>query len=249
MKYLVTLLALVLCFNTGFSQEQKKQKKNFSFAVDIKHNSAAGFYPVFLGNLELNPTMDLTVYSIFWTNPNFGTPSTGGNLLLETGVGVAFKLLDKKLYLNPSLGIANGKFLAGGSETLLGEGLVPNVFTLYNHGKFEFEGYVAYYKSIRKGEDRSGIPAVNRDYFLNWLVPGYKINDNFSVGGYYEQFIASRASQDALTGSLYQWVGGYVKHTWGNKYSIRLAAGANVSNDAFGVGKEFYKANVFIPLN
>lgn len=179
----------------------------------------------------------------------FLTPNTGGNLFLETGVGLTYKLLDKKLYLNPSLGIAHGKYLAGGNETLIGEGLIPNVFALYNEGKFEFEGYIAYYKSLRTGKGADGAPAVTRDFFLNWIVPGVKINANFSVGGYYEQFIATRASQEALTGSLYQWVGGYLKHTWGNKYSIRLAAGINVSADAFGIGKEFYKINAFIPLN
>lgn len=249
MKFITTLLAIVLCSTIVFSQEKEKQEKNFAFALDIKHNSAAGFYPVFLGNLELNPTTDFTVYSIFWTNPNFGTLNTGGNLFLETGVGLAFKLLDKSLYVNPSLGIGHGRYLSGGSETLIGEGIIPNVFTLYNKGKFEFEGYFAYYKSLREGKNSDGTSAVTRDFLLNWLVPGYKINSNFSVGGYYEQYIATRASQEALTGNLFQWVGPYVKFTTGKKYFIRLAAGANISKDAFGVGKEFYKINVFIPLN
>jgi len=248
MKFPITLLTILLCSTIVFAQEKEKKEKNFSFALDIKHNSAAGFYPVFLGNLQLNETTDFTVYSVFWTNPNFGTPNTGGNLLLETGVGVAFKLLDNSLYINPTLGIAHGKYLSGGSETLLGEGLVPNLFMLYNKGSFELEGYLAYYKSIREGKNTDETPAVTRDFLLNWIVPGVKLNSNFAVGAYYEQYIATRASQNALTGSLYQWLGGYVKFTMGKKFSLRLAAGANLSNDVFGLGKEFYKMNVFIPL-
>lgn len=247
MKLYTTILFLLLGFSTAIAQEQnQEEEKKFTFAVDVKHNSAAGFYPVFLGFLELDDKKDITVYSIFWTNPNFGTINSGGNLFLETGVGLGFKA--NNWYINPSLGIGHGRYLAGGTETLLAEGLIPNVFTLFNKGKFEFEMYLAYYKSLREGTNADGSTAVTRDFFLNWIVPGYKLNKNLSVGAYYEQYIATRASQEALTGSLYQWLGGYVKFSMGNKYWLRLAAGANVADDVFGLGGEFYKMNVFIPF-
>ena len=223
------------------TQRATKEPSRTSFAIDIKHNSVAGFYPVFLGSTGLNDKLDLTFYSIFWTNPAFGNPETGSDLFLETGVGLGFKLAGDKLFVNPTLGIAHGRFLSGGTENLLAEGLVPNLFTLYNDDRFEVEAYLAYYKALRKGGD------ITRDFLLNWIVPGIKVSKKFSFGAYYEQFVLTRRSDDLEEQSIYQWLGGYVKLTLNNGIWFRLAAGPNLYTDA-GTSREFYKVQAFIPL-
>ena len=242
MKKIILLVFVVQYFAVqGQDQQNKKVPSKTTFAVDIKHNSVAGFYPVFLGSTALNEKLDLTFYSIFWNNAAFGNVQTGGDLFLETGIGLGFKLADGKWFINPTLGFAHGKFLSGGNSTRLAEGFVPNLFTLYNAGIFEFEGYVAYYKAIRKGGD------VTRDFFLNWIVPGIKVNKRFSFGAYYEQFVLTRTSNNLGEQSIYQWLGGYAKLTLNNGIWYRFAAGPNLYTDA-GTSGEFYKAQAFIPF-
>ncbi|MEM9686395.1 MAG: DUF6733 family protein [Bacteroidota bacterium] len=244
MKKIISIFVM-FAVQFALAQEQDlqevKEPSKTTFAIDIKHNSVAGFYPVFLGSTGLSENVDLTFYSIFWANSAFGNLQTGSDLFLETGVGLGFKLADDKLFINPTLGFAHGKFLSGSNETLLAEGLIPNLFTLYNTEWFEFEAYLAYYKAIRKGE------GPNRDFLLNWIVPGVKVSKKFSFGAYYEQFVLTRRSDDLQEQSIYQWLGGYVKLTLNNGIWFRFAAGPNLYTDA-GTSKEFYKVQAFIPL-
>ncbi len=245
MKNLCTILIFIMSTSLSYAQEltPKKERKP-SFAAQIIHNSAAGFSPVFLGSIPINDKLDLTMYSIFWTNTAFGLePSpSGGDLFVETGIGLGFKLFQDKLFLNPSLGLGHGKFLSLGDTTLLAEGLIPSIFTTYNQGKFEFEAYLAYYGAIRKGGP------VNRDFLLNWIAPGVDIHKNFSFGAYYEQFVLTRSTNDLIMeDSVYQWLGGYLKLKFDKGISFRIAAGKNLATN-FGHSKEFYKISAFIPF-
>ncbi len=219
----------------------EKEKLSSGAALHIIHNSVAGFHPVFLGHIGLRPKLDLTFYTVFWTNPSFGTLDQGNDLWLETGVGLGFKTLENKLFINPSLGITSGKFLSGGNQTLLAEGFVPSIFLLYNDKRFEFEFYAAHYTAARKGGD------VTKDFLLNWIVPGVKINSKFSVGAYYEQFVLTRITEGE-SHSIYQWMGGYAKVNIGNGHFLRFAAGKNLYKDVGASADEFYKFSAFIAL-
>lgn len=235
---IIVIISLVT--TTAFSQSETKEK-NTSLAVNIVHNSVAGFAPVFVGGVQLNDKIDLTFYSIFWTNPTFGTPAGGGDLFLETGIGIGLKPAEG-LFINPTLGVGHGKFMGGGNTTTIAEGLIPNILVLYHKGIFEFETYLAYYKAVRNAGD------VRKDYFLNWIAPGAKLGKHFSIGAYYELFsLTNITSAEAKPHHIYQWFGGYAKLNLGKGRSARLAAGANVSNTE-AVGKEFYKMSVFFPL-
>lgn len=244
MKTLCSVLIFMISISIAYTQESTKEEKKASFAAHTIHNSVAGFSTVFLGSLPINDKLDLTMYSVFWTNPTFGLePSPGGgDLFIETGIGLGFKLLNDKWFINPSLGFGHGKFLSLGETTLLGEGIIPSVFTTYNQGKFEFEAYLAYYGALRKGGP------VTRDFLLNWVAPGINAHKRFSVGAYYEQFVLTRSTDDIIReDSVYQWLGGYLKLKFDKGIFFRVAAGKNFATN-LGQSDEFYKISAFIPF-
>ncbi|MEM8523092.1 MAG: DUF6733 family protein [Bacteroidota bacterium] len=218
----------------------EKQEKASGIAINFVQNSVGGFFPVFLGHVNIKPNLNFTWYNIFWTNASFGTLEAGKDLWLEHGVGLGFSALDGKLYINPSLGLTHGKFLSGGESTVVGDGIVPSVFSLYNQGRFESEFYLAYYKSLRKEG------TVTRDFILNWAAAGAKINNHLSIGGFYEQFVLTRVTEGDPT-SIYQWLGGYVKVPFGSGHFVRLAAGNNLFNRN-EIGEDFYKVNVVLAI-
>ena len=209
-------------------------------AVNIVQNNVGGFFPVFLGNINVRPNLNLTWYSVFWTNASFGTLEAGGDLWLEGGVGLGIAAAGGKLYLNPSLGFTHGKFLSGGEKTVLGDGVVPSLLAFYNHGRFEFEFYLAYYKALRNRG------AVTKDFVLNWIAPGVKVNKHLSLGAFYEQFVLTRITEGDPH-SIYQWLGGYVKIPVGKGHFLRFAGGKNLANTS-ATGEEFYKISAFIAL-
>lgn len=247
MKKVINMLLIVFVLTYGVAQAQEteevkeEEKKKTSFVIMPIHNSVAGFSNVFLGTTELKKNLNFTFYSVFWNNPNFGNLNTGSDLFLETGVGLGFKLANDKLYINPTLGFGHGKFLSNGTGTTIAEGIIPSVLVLYNTDKFELDSYLALYKSFRRGGD------VTRDLILNWIVPGYKISDRFSLGVFYEQFVQVRRTDDLAEKSIYQWLGGYAKLKLDNGIWFRFAAGPNLATD-LGTAKEFYKVQAFIPL-
>ena len=71
-------------------QEMDKKTRASGLAVNIVQNNVGGFFPVFLGHVNLKPNLNATWYSVFWTNPSFGTLDVGGDLWLETGAGLGF---------------------------------------------------------------------------------------------------------------------------------------------------------------
>ncbi|WP_103068357.1 DUF6733 family protein [Aquimarina sediminis] len=240
-KIIITLCAFILSVHIIYAQETETKKKA-TFATKIIHNSVAGFYPIFFGNFETNKNYDITMYSIFWTNTSFGNLESGSDLLLETGVGIGFKLLDNKLYVNPTFGISHGKFSSDSKETKIGEGLVPNLFVAYNDGLFDFEGYIAYYKSLREDD---GI--VTKDYLLNWAAPGIQIGNRVVLGAFYESFGITRLEDAPGSVKIYQWLGGSIKMKFDKGIAFRISAGSTLNTDV-GTSDEFYKVSAFIPL-
>lgn len=243
-KILCTFCAIALGTLLAQAQENTKKKaKKATFATQIIHNSVAGFYPIFLGNFETNKSYSITIYSIFWTNPSFGNLQSGSDLLLETGAGLGFKFFDGAMFFNPSLGISSGKFSSDVSGTRFAEGLVPNLFVAYNKGLFDFEGYLAYYKSLRDSE-----AIQTKDYLLNWMAPGINVSKRVVLGAFYESFGITRV-EDVDDGALkiYQWLGGSIKLNFDSGINFRISAGATIKTDA-GTSDEFYKVAAFIPL-
>ncbi len=239
MKRIILNTTILLLFaSVAFSQEIENKA---TFATKISQNSAAGFYPIFFGNFETKKGYDITTYSIFWNNTAFGNPESGSDLLVEVAAGVGFKLFNNKLYANPSLGFAIGKFLSNSPGTKVGEGIIPSIYLNYGDDLFDFEGYLAYYKSIREDDN-----IQTRDFVLNWLAPGIKINKRVVIGAFYETLDNTR-TEGGPEALLYQWLGGSVKLKFDNGIAFRMSAGPNLNTDA-GLADEFYKTSVFIPF-
>lgn len=226
--------------DSGIEENKKEDGKlPATFAVQVLQNNAAGFYPLVLGSYGLSKKLSLTYYGVFWTNPTFGSPESGSDLWFEYGVGLGFKAAGNRLFLNPSMGFTNGKFLSGGEQNVIGDGIVPSLFALFNEGPFETEFYFSYYKSLRSEGP------VTRDFILNWVLPGFKIGDHLALGVHYEQFVNTRVTGGEGS-SVYQWLGGYVRLTAGKGYSLRVSAGKNLKDGP--IAPEFYKISVFLPL-
>ncbi|AXT59780.1 hypothetical protein D1816_05210 [Aquimarina sp. AD10] len=239
-KYIILILISILTLCSLNAQETEEENKA-TFATKIIHNSVAGFYPIFFGNFETNKNYDITFYTIFWTNPAFGNLQSGSDLLLETSVGLGFKFLNNSLYVNPSFGITSGKFSSNSTGTKIAEGVVPSLYINYQKGLLDFEGYIAYYKSIREDDD-----IITKDYLLNWMAPGINVNKRIVLGAFYESFGITR-QEDADPLLVYQWLGGSVKLKFDKGIAFRISAGATLNTDA-GTSDEFYKVSAFIPL-
>lgn len=240
-EVIVLICAIAFSVHSVNSQEVEKKEKKATFATKIVHNSVAGFYPIFFGNFETNKEFDITLYSIFWTNSAFGNQKTGGDLLFEIAAGLGFKLLDKKLYLNPSLGISNGKFLSNSPGTKIGEGIIPSLYANYNNRLIDFEGYFSYYKSIREDDD-----IKTKDFVLIWLAPGIKIGKRVVIGAFYESLDITR-NEDGKPVQIYQWLGASLKLKFDKGIAFRVSAGPTLNTDV-EAPDEFYKVSAFIPF-
>ncbi len=242
-KIFIISLMMSVCYVASAQQEPVKKKKA-TLAVKMIQNSVAGFSPLFLGSFETNKNFDITFYSMFWTNTSFGNLESGSDQLLETGIGLGFKLLDGKLYLNPGLGLGHGKFFSDVDGTRIAESLIPNTFIAYHDQTFDFEGYAAYYKSIRD----SGKLSI-RDLFLVWAAPGINVGKRFVLGAFFEELAFMNLENDNVNMNIqvYRFLGGSMKLKLDNGMAFRFSAGANLVTDV-GASDEFYKVSAFIPL-
>ncbi|WP_062057655.1 DUF6733 family protein [Aquimarina longa] len=243
MKKLIIIVVALFIQNCVQAQE-KKEKKKTTFATKIIQNSVAGFSPIFFGNFETNKSFDITMYSVFWTNTSFGNPEKGSDQLLETGVGLGFKLLDGKMYLNPGIGFGHGKFFSDAKGTKVGESIIPNTFVAYHDNIFDVEAYIAYYKSIRDTDNTS-----SKDLFLFWAAPGINVSKRLVVGGFFEELAFMNLENDDVNKSIqvYRFLGASVKVKLDNGIAFRFSGGANLVTDV-GASDEFYKVSAFIPL-
>ncbi len=240
-KIKITTVLYLLCSVSVLAQGESDTPQKATFATKIIHNSVAGFYPIFFANFETKKKYDITVYTIFWTNPSFGTLESGSDLLLETAVGLGFKL-SEYLYVNPSFGFTSGRFSSNSSETRIAEAAVPSVYVNYQKGVIDFEGYLSYYKSIRQD---GGIST--RDYLLNWMAPGVKVNQRVTTGAFYESFGITSQEEGGNPQLIYRWLGGSIKLKLDANILLRVSMGATLGTDV-DTSSEFYKVSAFIPL-
>lgn len=246
-KIIIVFVALFMQYSLIQAQEETKQetKKKANLAVKVIQNSVAGFSPLFVGSFETNKNFDITFYSMFWTNTSFGNVKSGSDQLLETGVGLGFKAANNKLYLNPGIGLAHGKFFSNIEGTQIAEAVIPNFFLAYHDNIFDVEGYVAYYKSIR---DRETIDT--RDLFLLWAAPGINISKRVVVGAFFEELAfmnLEKESDGNKNIQVYRFLGPSVKLKLDNGMAFRFSGGANLVSDV-GASDEFYKVSAFIPF-
>lgn len=89
-KFTIALVFFV-CAGAVFSQNSpKKERPPETFAVQFSQDNAFGFLPSATGSFPVSPDWSFTFYGNFWTNPFYGTASTGSiDLWMETGIGMA----------------------------------------------------------------------------------------------------------------------------------------------------------------
>lgn len=211
-----------------------------SITLVFNQDNAFGFYPAVFGSVGVKPGSSATFYGIFWTNASFGSPATVTDLWTEVGAGWSWSVLENRLLINPTLGITNGKLLSGGAQGVVGDGIVPGITAFYLDDRFEVELFGAYYKALR----REG--PVTSDYLLYWIYPGFRFSKVFSAGFQAESFQLTR-TDGGDPATLYTWVGGYLKATVMERYSLRFSAGRNFTEDS-DYSREYYKMNLVIPI-
>lgn len=240
MKKLLFFHALFFFDFLVYAQNNENSERPSTFSVSMSQENAFGFYPAVYGSFGLNESMDFTYYGIFWTNPSFGLPQTSfsSDLWLESGIGVGFDALNGTAYINPSLGFTHGKFLSGGSEGIVFDGVVPSVIAYFYPGSFDGEIYIGYYQHLREQSSNT------YDLLLYWIYSGIWVSDKISAGIHYEGLFINFA-QTKLESS-YQWLGLYFKISSGGKYTFRLSGGPNLKEGIYS--SEFYKLSVLIPL-
>lgn len=242
MKYrLIVCLLGALPFATLLGQEEV-QKAPSTFAIGLNQDNAFGFYPSVFGSFGMTDQVSLSFYGIFWTNPANGILATGTDSWLETGIGVALTTSEDRIYINPSVGFMHGLVLSGASRGRLAEGIVPSTVFIFADGRFELEAFGAYYKALRNDNETS----TAGDYLLYWILPGIRVHPNVSLGIHFEGYEQTRAT-GVEAGTIYQWLGGYLKFTINEQYSFRFSAGRNTANNGL-LSDDFYKLALFIPL-
>lgn len=213
-----------------------------SFTVVLNQDSFFGFYPTFNALIPVGENVDLSVYGILWTTPDFGTNGGGADLWTEFGIGAAI-YAGENLVIKPQIGILNGALLSGGAAGGTGgnvfDGIVPNLTMNYSDDAFEAEFYGGYYAALRN-RNSSGL-----DFLHTWVNAGYKFTSNFSAGAHFEVLALTRNSNPGgAPSNVYQWVGPYVQFALDNGFFARFTAGAEMGGGAGGNQGDFYKLAV-----
>ena len=236
---LLLILVLILLALPVFGQK-KKELPPSTFSLNIPYDNMFGFYPAAYGSFGIKENLSFTYYGILWTNPSFGSPTTGTDNWLETGFGLSMMTKNEKWLLNPALALTHGKLLSGGEEGVIADGIAPSMTVFFQDGVMELETFIIWYKALRK----EGL--FTNDYVLYWLLPGFVINDKISLGLHYEGFVSTRQSFRKGSEQLYQAVGGYAKFTVGGRYVFRLSMGKNFKDTDYP--NEFYKLVLTVPF-
>lgn len=213
-------MSALLMLNVATTQAQEaSDKPSMSFSVGLNSDIFFGFYPAFAGTYNLSDKIGLTTYGILWSGGGLG--QTFGNWT-EFGVGVNFTPMEG-LSINPQLGILNGSLLSGVGQSVLAEGIVPNITIRENTDKIEGELYAGYYYGLDHGN-----PTTN-NYLHWWANGGYKVLPYFSVGAHFEhlRYTGGKDVPSDAASDLYMALGAYVQFMdpQGKAFTRFVAAG------------------------
>lgn len=248
MKKSIFVFVIFLSFylNSYTQSESYPSVKQSSFGVTLHMENASGFYPVVYGSLGLTSKLDFTFYGVFWTNPSFGLPQTtfSSDLWLENSFGLGFHALNGDVYINPALGFTHGKFLSGGDESVMFEGIVPSLSLYFSPGKMDTEVYFSYYTNLRD-EVTDFVNRSTAGMIFYWITPGFWVSNRVSIGAHFES-INFKFGEGKFE-SYYQWLGPYIKFRTTGHHEFRFMAGPNLKEGFYA--KEFYKLTTNINLN
>ncbi|MEM1415927.1 MAG: DUF6733 family protein [Myxococcota bacterium] len=214
-----------------------------SLTVLLKQDTFFGFQGLAQVGVGLTDCLDLTFYTIMWTNPGLAGGAASFNLWTEFGVGANYMLFDGDLSINPQIGLLNGNLLSGptGSDPedvnapLAAEGIVPNITITYaGDSGLEANFYLGYYIALREG-DAEG---TQQNYYLHyWANAGYAVIDWLSLGVHWEHLIQTVPGDNT---DLYVWLGPYIEAKADFGF-MRFSAGADIARGSAG---DFYQITV-----
>ena len=215
--------------------ETAEEDSGPSLTVLLKQDTFFGFQGLAQVGVGLTDCLDLTFYTIMWTNPGLGLGGGGFNLWTEFGVGANYTLFDGDLSINPQSGRLNGTLRAGADEPLAAEGIVPNsTMTYADDSGLEANFYLGYYIAIRDNE----APGSQQSNFLHyWANAGFAVIDWLSLGVHWEHLIQTVPGDNS---DVYVWIGPYVEAKADFGF-MRFSAGADIANGAAG---DFYQITV-----
>lgn len=248
-------------------EEKKKieeKKSPSTVTMSLNADTFFGFYPIINGTYQLREDFAIYWNLIYWTMTS-GVGSGNNNPWLQTDVGVNLLYFDKHLSVTPAFGFTHGMYMSsrGGFFPSTGEpaggpggegvnqrgsvfeGYQPSLLTNWLSEKFEGEAYVAYYAALREegghpsASNPPGTPGARGswDFLYWWANYGYRINEKFSVGGHYEEFLSVRDnSAPNAQMTFYSWVGPYFEVKLFDGILLRLTGGKDLVQD-----QDFYK--------
>lgn len=204
MKSIILVLALLTTSFYSFSQENNSDDPATYMTLSIAQDPAFGFYPFISGGIGINKDLTFTYYGIFWTQDALAGKEGGLGLYTEFGVGLNFSFADGKMYLNPSLGLANGKYQSGGARPIIGDAIVPAIFAGYKSGDIELNFAGITWLGFRK----EMLVDKYRDQFEYSLNGWYAAHKYFDFGLYLDHFLYSEDDKNTVISNTgYFWVG------------------------------------------
>ncbi|MEO0324781.1 MAG: DUF6733 family protein [Myxococcota bacterium] len=215
-----------------------------SLTVLLKQDTFFGFQGLAQVGVGLTDCLDLTFYTIMWTNPGLGD-GAGFNLWTEFGGGVNWEPIEG-LSINPQIGILNGVLLSESDQPLAAEGIVPNITATYgNDMGIEANFYLGYYIALRHND----FAGDQRSNFLHyWANAGFAVLPWLSLGVHWEHLIQTTgpASTDSDRERLdenvdvYAWIGPYIEAKAAFGF-MRFSVGADIARGSAG---DFYQITV-----
>lgn len=221
---------LVLPSNVALAESPAPEDGDELLLMKITQDANFGFYLGGTGIVPINDRVALRVYSNLYTNPVFAT-ARGTGAWIEAGGGVEW-LASDDLLLGLQLGVSNGTVLAGSTEPIVAEGLVPGVDVTWTVSPVHLALFANYFAGVRRQSD-DGI-----DYLITGGTLTAELLPWMSLGGLYELIYVWVPRQDDRY-TEYQWLGPVATFGFGDRYGLLVAAGRDFADRG---ADEFYRA-------
>ena len=236
--FFVSILVFASAFAPGAAHAQEmeaaEEDTGPSLTVLLKQDTFFGFQGLAQAGVGLTDCLDLTFYTIMWTNPGLGAGGGGFNLWTEFGAGVNWEPIDG-LSINPQIGLLNGTLLSGSDTPLAAEGLVPNITATYaGDSGLEANFYLGYYIALREGDNEE---ASKSNFLHYWANAGFAVVDWLSLGVHWEHLIQTVPGDNS---DVYAWIGPYIEAKAAIGF-MRFSAGADIARGSAG---DFYQITV-----
>lgn len=224
MKIFVTFFLIITINFVVFSQDSDNDIDNTYMVLSMGQDPAFGFYPSISGGIGIDKNLTFTYYGIFWTQDAMAGNNGGLGLFTEFGFGLNFSLDEGKYYINPVLGLGNGKFQSGGAKAVIGDALVPALFMGYLSSAFELNLSAITWVGLRK-EELTDKYRNQYEYIFNFWYYAHKYID---VGLYYDHYLYSEDDNvKAETKTGYFWIGPSIRFKTKSGASFWFTIGAD----------------------